>query len=141
MSIAEESKDLFGFLDELKKCTECGEMLPLTMFAKDSGANYYKGKCKPCTKKHDDQLKELKKKHPPPTEPNYCCPICERNAQKILDKGHKVRWCLDHDHNTGEFRGYICSTCNTGIANLHEDPDVLQNAVNYLKEHNERIMD
>ena len=62
MSIAEESKDLFGFLDELKKCTECGEMLPLTMFAKDSGANYHKGKCKPCTKKHDTQLKELKKK-------------------------------------------------------------------------------
>ena len=142
MGITAAAQKLFDTpIETLKRCTECRQEKPLSMFAKDSGANYHKGKCKPCVKSHNNQLKLLKKQHPKPTNDNYACPICNRTAQDMLAAGHKVRWCLDHDHTTGNFRGYICNTCNMGIANLMEDAKILQNAIDYLKADNERTMD
>lgn len=55
---------------------------------------------------------------------NSVCLLCGR-----VDK----RMCIDHDHKTGRVRGLICYGCNLGIANFHEDPDVLQRVVWYLK--------
>ena len=130
--------NLFDFDDtekDLKKCTECLTVLPKSFFGKDSGANYLRGKCKPCEKKNSNVTKKLKKIHQPPTDKNYKCPICERTEEEIIKRGHKARWCLDHDHKTEKFRAYICNSCNMGISNLREDIKVLKNAVNYLKEH------
>jgi hypothetical protein len=39
---------------------------------------------------------------------------------------------LDHDHETGEFRGWLCWHCNTGIGKLGDTPDGLRNALDYL---------
>ena len=40
---------------------------------------------------------------------------------------------LDHDHKTGEFRGWICRGCNHGIGVLGDDVSGLQNAIAYLQ--------
>ena len=42
------------------------------------------------------------------------------------------RLSVDHDHDTGQIRGLLCSGCNTGIGLLREDPDVLLAAIHYL---------
>lgn len=39
---------------------------------------------------------------------------------------------LDHDHETGAFRGWLCSKCNTGIAMLGDTAQGVSNAVAYL---------
>ena len=39
---------------------------------------------------------------------------------------------MDHDHGTGEVRGLLCITCNTGIGSLKDDVTLLQNAIEYL---------
>ena len=41
-------------------------------------------------------------------------------------------WQLDHDHVSGEFRGWLCKQCNTGLGNLGDDLDSLLRAVQYL---------
>jgi hypothetical protein len=41
--------------------------------------------------------------------------------------------CVDHDHASGENRGLLCQTCNTGIGLLKEDPKIMKNAIAYLK--------
>lgn len=40
---------------------------------------------------------------------------------------------LDHDHETGEFRGWLCQKCNMGIGQLGDNIEGLQQAIDYLK--------
>ena len=42
----------------------------------------------------------------------------------------------DHDHDTGEFRGFLCQSHNTGLGKLGDNLAGLMCAVQYLtKEH------
>ena len=40
---------------------------------------------------------------------------------------------LDHDHATGEFRGWLCHSCNTGIGKLGDSVEGLEQALAYLR--------
>jgi hypothetical protein len=40
--------------------------------------------------------------------------------------------CVDHNHNTGEVRGILCSNCNRGIGLLNDNPALLISAAEYL---------
>jgi len=40
---------------------------------------------------------------------------------------------LDHNHLTDKFRGWICNNCNNGLGRLKDDVNILQNAMEYLK--------
>lgn len=42
---------------------------------------------------------------------------------------------VDHDHKTGKFRGIICRGCNTGLSNFRDSAEILENAANYLAQH------
>ena len=44
---------------------------------------------------------------------------------------------LDHCHETNQFRGWICRNCNTGIGNLGDNVEGLENAIRYLKRNKE----
>ena len=52
----------------------------------------------------------------------------------LVNKGYKIKWCLDHDHKTGKFRGYLCDNCNTAISKLQDDVTILENAGRYLSQ-------
>lgn len=41
--------------------------------------------------------------------------------------------CMDHDHNTGEIRGFLCSSCNVGIGMFSDSIEKLEKAIEYLK--------
>ena len=59
------------------------------------------------------------------------CAICgdEQSA-----KSTKVRrLAVDHCHRTGKVRGLLCLNCNTGLGRFKDMPELLLNAVNYLK--------
>lgn len=54
------------------------------------------------------------------------CRICSKYCP-----GNKM--VVDHDHDTGEVRGLLCSKCNSGIGLLGECTTALSNAIKYLK--------
>jgi len=54
-------------------------------------------------------------------------------ADSRCDKCMKVaKLCIDHDHVTGQFRGWLCQNCNRGIGMLDDNRDGLLEAVDYL---------
>ncbi len=42
------------------------------------------------------------------------------------------RLSVDHNHETGQIRGVLCSNCNTGIGHLRDSRDILLAAIAYL---------
>lgn len=57
------------------------------------------------------------------------CPIC----RKTTIPGISSKVVLDHDHKTGEIRGWICESCNTGLGRFKDDISLLQRAIDYLQ--------
>jgi hypothetical protein len=63
---------------------------------------------------------------PTPTRPEpRCCECCDREP-----KSGGLH--LDHDHDTGEFRGWLCRSCNTGLGLLGDNMKALDRAAYYL---------
>jgi hypothetical protein len=60
-------------------------------------------------------------------EQAHCCAICRAKPASRL--------VLDHDHETGKFRGMLCGHCNRAIGLLRDDPHVVDNAAAYLRKH------
>lgn len=45
----------------------------------------------------------------------------------------KKGWHTDHNHETGQLRGELCSACNTALGMVKENPAILQGLIDYLK--------
>lgn len=56
---------------------------------------------------------------------NYQCKICSTSLDSLAH--------VDHNHQTDEIRGLLCNPCNSGLPKFHEDPKLLQQAINYLQ--------
>ena len=122
---------LFGETIKTKVCAKCKHELPITSFAKANG-NYPRSECRECGKKQANIRKRLKEQYTKP-EDNYNCPICERVYDDIKYLGNRHGgWCLDHDHKTGEFRGWLCHDCNKALGFFKDDAILLQSAINYI---------
>ena len=64
---------------------------------------------------------------PEPTRPRpKRCEGCARPPQK-------KSLCLDHDHLTGKFRGWLCTRCNLAAAMLADDPRLCLKLAAYLR--------
>ena len=123
-----------GWIEETKMCGICLQHLPLSMFGKDGGSNYLRYECKPCAYKQSKIVSKLKK-NAPSIPANHKCPICLRNKKDIknVSPNRKGIWCADHDHTTGEFRGWLCHKCNLGLGNMNDSIQRLKSAIEYLE--------
>lgn len=48
--------------------------------------------------------------------------------------GTTERLVADHNHDTNEYRGTLCATCNSGIGLMQDSPLLLRNALEYLED-------
>lgn len=68
-------------------------------------------------------------------EQGNCCKICHKPETKKRNSRIQ-RLSIDHDHETGKFRGLICDKCNRLLAAARDNPTILRAAARYLKERN-----
>jgi len=73
------------------------------------------------TKEQVDQMK-LKQ--------NNCCAICKNKETSKK----AINLSIDHDHSSGKVRGLLCNNCNNGLGRFKDDCNLLQAAIDYLKE-------
>ena len=65
---------------------------------------------------------------------NFACPICEVEISTTLEYKGKRPVVVDHNHDTGEVRGVLCSRCNLVLGHARESTDILYKAIVYLSE-------
>jgi hypothetical protein len=139
---------LWGEVEEpnTKDCSICGEEKHIHEFQLRSGKkeNFQdtrenrRNECDVCKSKLNKQTR-IAKKVAGKCPDNHSCPICGRNKEQL--KGEHNGWqnkspfVLDHDHETGEPRGYICQHCNIGLGKNGFDENIqsLKNAIEYLE--------
>ena len=143
----------------MRICNECGEE-ETTEAPFYKGTN---NRCRPCTRAYQKQYRsrpEVKEresersKNRPRTrrqeyrlrsaygigtddydqmlaEQNYLCAICGTD-----NPGHSGnRFVVDHDHETGDVRGLLCSPCNTALGLFKDNTETLVSATSYLIAH------
>lgn len=131
---------------ETKTCPKCGEEKPIEKFYS------YRRECKPCLLKKQRQCiaarpgyhhaRNLKRRYGISVDEyqtflvsqNFTCPICEVEISDALEYKQKRLVVVDHNHETGEVRGILCSTCNLVLGHAREDTNILYRAIVYLSE-------
>ncbi|MGP6157909.1 MAG: endonuclease domain-containing protein [Vulcanimicrobiaceae bacterium] len=65
---------------------------------------------------------------------NALCGICGQPEAKKAKDGRLFAIAADHDHLTGQFRGFLCSSCNLGLGKFKDDSNLLRAAIRYLEQ-------
>ena len=94
----------FLFEDDLlatgRICYECANFTDWNNFhVLKHGRNQRASICKPCKSEQRKIQRSLRKLHVPPE----ACDACQMTECRLQ---------LDHCHESGEFRAYLCATCN-----------------------------
>lgn len=114
-------------------------------YDKWSNKKYSSSRCKPCHLKHkkdnpntpkNNKSDKLKLRYGITYEQwelirekeNFSCMICGITEDEI---GRKLD--VDHCHRTGVVRGVLCNPCNTAIGHAKDSIDILEAAIQYLK--------
>ena len=139
----------------MKRCPKCGTTKPLSDFYRDQvRARGVSSTCKKCVlarkkgkrdrQRSPDRLRKQRRRHALLPEQQAqmrvdqqgCCYLCER---QLPDNSQQVH--VDHDHShcpPGTScaicrRGLACSSCNTAIGLLNDDPDRIRRVADNLE--------
>ena len=132
----------------VKKCRTCKTTKPISEFAKNpTGVHGVRGTCKECRPKdtpltirgrnvryrYGIELDDFVAMY---EDQGGKCAICFIEVDLYAPEERKANVAhVDHCHTTGKIRALLCHQCNVGIGAFKEDAEVLQNAIQYIKDH------
>jgi hypothetical protein len=131
----------------MKTCPTCKKSKPLQDYWKSQYS------CIPCTKEKQKNRwasrspkkrlhQHLKYKYGVTEEKlietldkqNNACAICKESLPDLLVYENRRRgYAIDHNHDSGEFRGVLCTNCNTLLGMAKDNKDILLAAIDYLE--------
>lgn len=121
-----------------KTCIRCSVEQPIENFYKNKatkdGKHYY---CKDCVqidnKKRVGVKREKIGNHDPrPSSLEWAQTIIKQDGKCALCDEETKRLVADHNHETKEFRGALCDSCNIRLAKLEREEDWTRRAYFYL---------
>lgn len=129
----------------LKKCTRCKEVKHTDEYYKNKLCrDGFRGVCRKCENTilrrkrksclRQDKMRQIKNRYKITEEYYECMLISQRNLCAICWGNLKLS--VDHDHDTNEVRGLLCSNCNVGIGYLDHNICNLNRAIKYLDRKN-----
>ena len=123
-----------------KICRECKIEKEIEAFSPNQFGKNNRGLrrpvCRECyskkVKADPKQKREFIAKNPrPEIGENFECPIC---LKQIL-REHNNDVVLDHSHEDGSIRGWLCSSCNTSLGKFNDNPEILKRAMEWIGRH------
>ena len=126
--------DLLGIEEKenTKICRKCGRDLPVTSFrwrGEGKKPNRVNIDCKECVAA-DDRIRNKLRRTAPPVP--LVCDCCGESPLKPYKSQHK-KLCLDHNHQTGKFRGWICDSCNVALSRAGDSVEGVKKLLVYLE--------
>lgn len=131
---------------ETKTCVTCGEEKPTDEFY------FQRRACKPCVREDQRRFRDsqpdynharnLQRRYGLSVDEyqtllanqNFACPICEVEISNTIEYKGKRPVAVDHNHETGDVRGILCSMCNLMLGHARENTSILYRAIVYLSE-------
>lgn len=107
----------------MRCCLSCKQSLDDSHFyvaVRTKTKDFRRTTCKSCKIQHVTASRRLRKQH---KQTATCCALCGRGDRRLE---------LDHDHESGRFRGWLCSPCNRGLGLLGDDLSGVERARMYL---------
>lgn len=119
-------------IDNKKNCTKCNNWLDVSLYNKGKSKDSFRSQCRNCERDYKIMLRyNLTREQVADFWTRENCEICERPfINSSLGKGRFK--CVDHCHNTGKSRGFLCNACNAGIGYLGDDISRMNKAIHYL---------
>jgi hypothetical protein len=139
----------------IKTCNTCKEVYDLSNFHKNRAMpDGLHSQCKACgnaarkahKEKYPEKAKRWNKENPHYSLSQAGVNVTAEDFHKLLSeqngkcavcgyapKENEKRLCIDHDHNTNEVRGLLCSRCNRGIGMFGDNANFLKSAASYLE--------
>jgi hypothetical protein len=138
----------------MKICRTCNETKELTEFHKAKvNVDGLENRCKPCKQAyqtHPDRRAARARRawkynikvkygmvpedyHKLVEEQGNKCGACGDTWEELVNHVFE-RWCVDHNHNTGEVRGLLCNGCNAALGHAQDNPIRLRAQARYLEE-------
>lgn len=134
----------------MKRCTKCGEWKDESEFGKKprnkNGLNCWcKNCCNEQTKKYHAEdpekwefvaIRANLKRHGCFCDDDLLADFLSRRPNRCEICGRPVNGnalAVDHDHETGELRGFLCMACNRNLIGQFGDVDLLKRTIWYLE--------
>lgn len=130
------------------QCRDCGEVKSDTDFPWRSNRQKYDTLCHKCHYQRQKYRRTSRKYYPEHErakrlERNYGITVTEYERMYAEQGGRcnicgtdnpgEASFCVDHSHVTGEVRGLLCKSCNTGLGYFKDNPIFLERAAGYLR--------
>jgi hypothetical protein len=148
--------------EETKVCSRCGKTKPLSEFhkraASKDGASPW---CKQCNLDYKREYRKKHREEEIVKQREYYYENREQHADRRLQRIYDIsladydemleaqgsgcaicgktpeengrRLSVDHDHETGEVRGLLCTDCNVSLGRFNDSSEVCRQAMLYLR--------
>jgi hypothetical protein len=134
-------------VESTKRCGRCGEDRPLEQFTRNRRTRDGRGNwCKPCFSAYNrgryrQSREQVREQHLRRwfglTMAEYQAMLKAQGGVCAICGGEEPRegasLAVDHDPISGAVRALLCSRCNIALGQMHDDPERLRLAADYLE--------